>query len=132
MATGRLRLPNRRSPPKLLSVILLILVPVCVIGIFTNGQKISYFFRPLWDKPPTPFRHLPHYYTENVSMEHLCHLHGWSIRSQPRRIFDGIIFSNELDLLEIRWRELNPYVSKFVILESNIYSLHQTCQVCLC
>ncbi|XWS27036.1 hypothetical protein CRYUN_Cryun26dG0081400 [Craigia yunnanensis] len=119
MATGLLRLPNRRSPPKLLSVSLLILVPVCVIGIFTNGQKISYFFRPLWDKPPTPFRRLPHYYSENVSMEHLCHLHGWSIRSQPRRIFDGIIFSNELDLLEIRWRELNPYVSKFVILESN-------------
>ncbi|EOY31133.1 Beta-1,4-N-acetylglucosaminyltransferase family protein [Theobroma cacao] len=119
MATRLPHLPSRRSPPKLLSIALLILVPVCVIGIITNGQKISYFFRPLWDKPPAPFRRLPHYYAENVSMEHLCHLHGWSIRSQPRRIFDSIIFSNELDLLEIRWHELDPYISKFVILESN-------------
>lgn len=84
-----------------------------------HAQKISYFFRPLWDKPPPPFKHLPHYYAENVSMEHLCHLHGWSLRSKPRRIFDGIIFSNELDILEIRWRELHPYITKFVILESN-------------
>ncbi|KAJ4980241.1 hypothetical protein NE237_031078 [Protea cynaroides] len=51
-------------------------------------------------------------------MHQLCNLHGWSLRSQPRRIFDAIIFSNELDLLEIRWHELMPYVSKFVILES--------------
>ncbi|KAK1582409.1 hypothetical protein Q3G72_014655 [Acer saccharum] len=52
-------------------------------------------------------------------MEHLCKLHGWSIRSQPRCVFDGIIFSNELDILEIRCSELNPYDTKFVILESN-------------
>lgn len=52
-------------------------------------------------------------------MDHLCHLHGWSLRSEPRRVFDAIIFSNELDMLEVRWRELHPYVSKFVILESN-------------
>lgn len=52
-------------------------------------------------------------------MEHLCRLHGWSLRSEPRRIYDAIIFSHELDLLEIRWRELQPYVTKFVILESN-------------
>ncbi|KAI4344162.1 hypothetical protein L6164_011424 [Bauhinia variegata] len=51
-------------------------------------------------------------------MDHLCHLHGWSLRSEPRRIFDGIIFSNELDILEIRLRELYPHVYKFVILES--------------
>ncbi|KAL0333970.1 UNVERIFIED_CONTAM: hypothetical protein Sangu_1553200 [Sesamum angustifolium] len=48
-----------------------------------------------------------------------CRLHGWSLRSEPRRVFDGIIFSNELDLLEIRWKELHPYVTKFVILEAN-------------
>lgn len=52
-------------------------------------------------------------------MDHLCRLHGWSLRSEPRRVFDAIIFSNELDMLEVRWRELHPYVSKFVILESN-------------
>lgn len=111
----------RMSLHKLLYiVIVLVLVSSAVIGIFIPFQKISYFFRPLWDKPPAPFKRLPHYYAENVSMEHLCNLHGWSIRSEPRHIFDAIIFSNELDLLEIRWRELNPYVSRFVILESNI------------
>ncbi|TYJ25336.1 hypothetical protein E1A91_A07G042900v1 [Gossypium mustelinum] len=119
MATRIRRLTTRRSPPKLLFLALLMLTPVCVIGLYNYGQKISYFFRPLWDKPPLPFRRLPHYYAENVSVEHLCRLHNWSIRSQPRRIFDNIIFSNELDLLEIRWHELNPYVSKFVIMESN-------------
>ncbi|GLU09667.1 hypothetical protein SLE2022_265140 [Rubroshorea leprosula] len=119
MATRQLRVTSRKLPPKLLVFILLIVIPISVIGICIHGQKISYFFRPVWDNPPPPFERIPHYYAENISMEHLCHLHGWSIRSEPRRIFDGIIFSNELDLLEIRWHELDPYVSKFVILESN-------------
>lgn len=113
------RLTYKRTLPKFLCVLLLLLVPICVIGIYIHGQKISYFFRPLWDNPPAPFTRIPHYYAENVSMDHLCRLHGWSLRSQPRRIFDAIIFSNELDMLEIRWYELYPYVSKFVILESN-------------
>ncbi|GMN59959.1 hypothetical protein TIFTF001_029051 [Ficus carica] len=119
MAIRPLRQTSRLPPRKFLFIILLILVPVCVIGVLSHGQKITYLFRPLWDRPPRPFVHLPHYYAENVSMDHLCQLHGWSLRSEPRRIFDGIIFSNELDLLEIRWRELYPYVTKFVILESN-------------
>ncbi|CAI9100836.1 OLC1v1038018C2 [Oldenlandia corymbosa var. corymbosa] len=52
-------------------------------------------------------------------MGQLCMLHGWSLRSEPRRVFDAIIFSNEVDILEIRWRELLPYITKFVILEAN-------------
>ncbi|XP_042499831.1 uncharacterized protein LOC122078021 [Macadamia integrifolia] len=81
-------------------------------------QTIGYLTRPLWDKPPSPFTRLPHYYAENISLHQLCNLHGWSLRSQPRRIFDAVIFSNELDFLEIRWQELMPYVSRFIILES--------------
>ncbi|BAT76327.1 beta-1,4-mannosyl-glycoprotein 4-beta-N-acetylglucosaminyltransferase [Vigna umbellata] len=115
----RPRLISRRKPPMFFCLLLLLLVPIFLFGIFVHGQKISYFFRPLWDNPPSPFKRMPHYYAENVSMDHLCNLHGWSLRSEPRRIFDAVIFSNELDLLEIRWRELFPYVSKFVILESN-------------
>ncbi|KAH8506358.1 hypothetical protein H0E87_013257 [Populus deltoides] len=118
MAPRHLRLASRRVPFKVL-FILLIFVPICVIGILIHAQHISYLFRPLWDNPPSPFKHVPHYYAENVSMEHLCLLHGWSLRSEPRRVFDAIIFSNELDILEIRWRELHPYITKFVILESN-------------
>lgn len=112
------RLP-RRTPPKFVFIILLFLLPSCLIGIFNYHLKITYFLRPLWDKPPSPFARLPHYYAENVSMDHLCSLHGWSVRSQPRRVFDAIIFSNELELLEIRWHELKPYVTKFIIMESN-------------
>ncbi|XP_010533132.1 PREDICTED: beta-1,4-mannosyl-glycoprotein 4-beta-N-acetylglucosaminyltransferase [Tarenaya hassleriana] len=120
MGIRSLRISPRRLPPKLLLITLLILFPICLFGILSNYQTISYFFRPLWDKPPPPFEHIiPHYYAENVSMEHLCKLHGWTLRSQARRIFDAIIFSNELDILEIRWSELEPYVTKFVILESN-------------
>lgn len=109
----------RKSPPKLLFLTLLILFSTCLFGILTNYRTISYLFRPLWDKPPPPFKRIPHYYAENVSMGHLCELHGWTLRSAPRRVFDAIIFSNELDILELRWQELAPYVSKFVILESN-------------
>ncbi|KAJ9141004.1 hypothetical protein P3X46_031590 [Hevea brasiliensis] len=119
MAPRPLRLTSKRAPWRLLFIILLVLFPICVIGIFTYAQKISYFLRPLWDNPPPPFKRLPHYYAENVSMEHLCNLHGWSLRTEPRRVFDGIICSNELDILEIRWRKLHPYITKFVILESN-------------
>ncbi|XP_058760044.1 uncharacterized protein LOC131633342 [Vicia villosa] len=115
----RTRVTSRRKIPKFFCLLLLLLVPIFVIGIYVHGQKVVYFFRPLWDKPPPPFTNIPHFYAENVSMDHLCQLHGWSRRSQPRRIFDAIIFSNELDLLEIRWRELYPYVHKFVILESH-------------
>lgn len=113
-----LRLP-RRSRPKFIFVTLVLLVPSCLFALYNHYLKITYFFRPLWDKPPQPFSRLPHYYAENVSMDRLCRLHGWSVRSQPRRTFDAIIFSNELDLLEIRWHELKPYVKKFIILESN-------------
>lgn len=110
---------RRRVPPKFMFIILLILVPSVMVELFTHYQKITYFFRPLWDNPPPAFIHIPHYYAENVSMDHLCSLHGWQVLSRPRRVFDAIIFSNELELLDIRWHELHPLVTKFVILESN-------------
>lgn len=79
---------------------------------------VSYFFRPLWDMPPKPFNVVPHYYADNVSISQLCHLHGWIPLWRPRRVFDAVIFSIELDILEIRYRELLPVVSKFVLVES--------------
>lgn len=121
MASRALRPKSRRAPPRgFFFILLLILGSTSIIGIITHFQKITYFLRPLWDKPPQPFNHvLRHYYAENVSMDDLCRLHGWSLRAHPRRVFDAIIFSHELDLLEIRWNELYPFVHKFVILESN-------------
>lgn len=96
-----------------------VLVPLCIFGIYLHGQKISYFLRPLWESPPKPFHDIPHYYHENVTMESLCRLHGWGIRESPRRVYDAVLFSNEIDILTIRWNELYPYVTQFVLLESN-------------
>ncbi|CAL5057361.1 unnamed protein product [Urochloa decumbens] len=100
-------------------LILLIGVPILIFVIYVHGQKVTYFLRPIWEKPPKPFTILPHYYHENVSMSNLCKLHGWKVRETPRRVFDAVLFSNELDILDIRWHELSPYVSEFVLLESN-------------
>lgn len=100
-------------------VFMFVLVPLCVFGIYLHGQKISYFLRPLWESPPEPFHDIPHYYHENITMETLCRLHGWGIRESPRRVYDAVLFSNEVDILTIRWNELYPYVTQFVLLESN-------------
>ncbi|XP_020235923.1 uncharacterized protein LOC109815579 isoform X3 [Cajanus cajan] len=96
-----------------------VVVPMCVLGIYIHGQKISYFLRPIWDKPLKPFNVIPHYYNENVTMENLCKLQGWGIREYPRRIYDAVLFSNELEILTLRWKELYPYITEFVLLESN-------------
>lgn len=95
------------------------LVPTLVFVIYVHGQKISYFLRPLWESPPKPFYEVPHYYNENVTMETLCKLQGWGIREYPRRVYDAVLFSNEVDILTLRWNELYPYVTQFVLLESN-------------
>ncbi|KAK9090311.1 hypothetical protein Sjap_023488 [Stephania japonica] len=100
-------------------LLLLIIVPTCIGVVYLHGQKISYFLRPIWESPPKPFRDIPHYYHENVTMENLCKLHGWGIREIPRRVFDAVLFSNEIDILTLRWKELYPYVTQFVLLESN-------------
>ncbi|KAK8933932.1 hypothetical protein KSP39_PZI015691 [Platanthera zijinensis] len=99
--------------------LLFVVVPIFIFGMYLHGQKITYFLRPLWESPPKPFNVIPHYYHENVSMQNLCKLHGWGIRDTPRRVFDAVLFSNEVDMLAIRWNELRPYVSEFVLLESN-------------
>ncbi|KAI3521614.1 hypothetical protein L1887_11085 [Cichorium endivia] len=53
-------------------------------------------------------------------MNNLCNLPGWTLSSKPRNVYDSILFYNEMDLLELRWRELYPYVTKFIILKSNM------------
>ncbi|XP_076960229.1 uncharacterized protein LOC143636548 [Bidens hawaiensis] len=100
-------------------IFIFVLTPSIIFALYIHGQKITYFLRPLWESPPKPFHEIPHYYHENVSMQNLCKLHGWKTREFPRRVFDAVLFSNEVDLLTIRWHELYPYVTEFVLLESN-------------
>ncbi|XP_038987351.1 uncharacterized protein LOC103719823 isoform X2 [Phoenix dactylifera] len=117
-AISRLRCALRDLDFKIL-ILLFVVLPTVIYTIYLHGQKITYFLRPLWESPRKPFNEIPHYYHENVSMETLCKLHGWRVRETPRRVYDAVLFSNELDMLTIRWNELYPYVSEFVLLESN-------------
>ncbi|CAM8888388.1 hypothetical protein QQ045_024600 [Rhodiola kirilowii] len=96
-----------------------LIIPLLMLGVYLHYQKITFFLRPLWESPRKPFNIVPHYYQENVSMENLCRLHGWGVRESPRRVFDAVLFNNEVELLSIRWQELSPYVDEFVLLESN-------------
>ncbi|KAI0648996.1 glycosyltransferase family 17 protein [Trametes meyenii] len=81
---------------------------------------ISYSTRPLWDKPLGPHTTLSHYYAEGVAFdEHLCSLHGWGLRTTKPEVWDAVLFSSELDLLEIRMNELAPVVSKFFVVEAD-------------
>ncbi|KAI3665987.1 hypothetical protein L6452_44625 [Arctium lappa] len=100
-------------------VVLFLVIPFGIVGIYFHGQKVTYFLRPLWQSPPKPFIHIPHYYHENVSMASLCKLHGWELRDYPRKVYDAVLFNNEVDMLTIRWKELHPYVTQFVLLETN-------------
>ncbi|KZT25366.1 glycosyltransferase family 17 protein [Neolentinus lepideus HHB14362 ss-1] len=80
---------------------------------------LSYSTRPLWDTPIGPRGILPHYYAEGVVFdERLCSLHGWRSREQAAEVWDAILVSTEVDLLEVRMHELDSVVSKFFIVES--------------
>ena len=50
-------------------------------------------------------------------------MHGWKLRSteigEKKEMWDAVLFTSELDLLEVRFTELDPVVDKFFILESN-------------
>nr|GEZ08849.1 glycosyl transferase, family 17 [Tanacetum cinerariifolium] len=100
-------------------VVLFLVIPIGFMGVYFHGQKITYFLRPLWQLPPKPFVHIPHYYHENVSMASLCKLHGWEVRDYPKKVYDAVLFNNEIDMLTIRWKELHPYITQFVLLETN-------------
>jgi beta-1,4-mannosyl-glycoprotein beta-1,4-N-acetylglucosaminyltransferase len=57
--------------------------------------------RPVWEKPPKEFQIITHYHAPNVSMDILCKRHGW-VTIPKKRVVDAILFSVELDLLEVR------------------------------
>ncbi|KAL7135860.1 hypothetical protein ABFS83_11G126000 [Erythranthe nasuta] len=98
---------------------LFVFVPAVTFGVYCHGQKITYFLRPLWQSPPKPFTPITHYYHPSIPTPNLCRLHGWRPREFPRRVFDAVLFSNEIEMLKIRWKELYPYITRFVLLESN-------------
>ncbi|KAF9124698.1 hypothetical protein BGW39_007964 [Mortierella sp. 14UC] len=108
----------------------------------------GYLVRPIWDKEPTAFDQIiVHYQSEGLTMQERCHAHGWTFTprlattpaetetgAEPTEndttvpaapvahrkglVYDAVIFSYELDMLEIRMRELYDVVDHFVVLES--------------
>src|ERR1043166_412728 len=105
-----------------ISFCILVLISISLTWILsqTNLKRdIGYLTRPVWDKKPESWNVTKHYYASGLSTEELCKLHDWVPRKIRPKVFDAVIFSIELDLLEIRLQELWDVVDYFVILESN-------------
>jgi beta-1,4-mannosyl-glycoprotein beta-1,4-N-acetylglucosaminyltransferase len=81
---------------------------------------VGYLARPLWDEVHEKWTIIPHYNTEGVPAERACELHGWQPNNGTKpRVIDAVIFSVELDMYEVRLRELWDVVDVFLVLESN-------------
>jgi len=125
--------------PFLLGLLALI---ACVSILFPYvWVDFGYITRPIWDQQAEKFdRVLVHYYADGMTMQDRCKAHGWQLSNatsptphheptQPQEqtpqlqrlptLYDAVIFSVELDMLEIRIRETWKVVDYFLILESN-------------
>lgn len=100
-----------------LSLLIVIFWPTVRVKI----RDLGYLTRPLWDSPGNqPEKIIPHFYSSTMNTTDLCSLHeNWTPRTKPVKIIDAFIFSIEVDMLEIRMRELWDVVDVFLILESN-------------
>ncbi|KAG2213197.1 hypothetical protein INT47_011346 [Mucor saturninus] len=115
---------RKRSVKALIALLLICSSIFCLISVQpTLVTDLGYYTRPFWDRDPNSFNMIPHYYAEDVPLQDLCQLHGWKLKSesdqQTVKVYDAIIFSVELDLLQVRIRELWDVVDMFIILESN-------------
>ncbi|KAK1281923.1 hypothetical protein QJS10_CPB22g00211 [Acorus calamus] len=111
---------RRKAPLRSIALFVLVFPTFVLLTLLHHARDITYLLRPIWDTPPRPFRALPHYHARNLSLARLCALHGFgSPLATPRRVFDAVLFNNEIDLLELRWRELLPHVTAFLLVESN-------------
>ncbi|KAJ3159982.1 hypothetical protein HDU86_001247 [Geranomyces michiganensis] len=104
--------------------LILILTTATVAFLYGRStlETSAYFFRPIWDSPGKPWNIIPHYYADGVANDTLCSAHGWKLTESGEhapKVFDAIIFSIEVDLLEIRLRELLDVVDHFLILEAD-------------
>lgn len=109
----------------------------------TARRDFGYLIRPIWDRggAESEFQVVPHYgrdlerwgsstgREEATQREAFCGLFGWEARplgppEAPRSgkpvIVDAVLVSTELDMLEIRWKEYEPFVDLFIIVEANM------------
>lgn len=97
-----------------------------IAALVTHQQQLhnllSYSTRPLWDTPDGPKTVIPHFYAEGVPIDaHLCALHGWAPRppDDAPEVWDAVLVSSELDLLELRLHELAAVVDKVFVVEAD-------------
>lgn len=115
---------RKRSVKALAALFLISSSIFCLVSVQpTLVTDFGYYTRPFWDRDPNLFKMIPHYYAEDVPLQDLCRLHGWKLKSESDqntvKVYDAIIFSVELDLLQVRIRELWDVVDTFIIMESN-------------
>jgi len=125
-----LRLVFRLMKP---TVFCIIFFAICVIIFQTYRETIGHFTRPIWDKQPAPLYLIPNYgwpadgdgcdssVKSIISVNDSCAHYGFTATTNnKRRLFDGFLFNNELDLLEIRLHQLHKIVDYFIIVECNL------------
>ncbi|QRW22128.1 glycosyltransferase family 17 protein [Rhizoctonia solani] len=101
-------------------VALIIFVPVALYYRYQIQNTISYASRPLWDKPEGPANIIPHFHALGLEPSPaICKLHETEPREQDRQVWDAVLFSTELDLLEVRLNELDGVVDRFFVVESD-------------
>lgn len=123
----------------LLGTILLLILAHWDDAVSVHLRDLGYATRPLWERPPERFKNVIHFSNDEFlwrgidessssspspsSYSRVCKAHGLEPlpnNAETPKVYDVVIFSVELDLLEIRMRELLHTVDYFVIVESNV------------
>jgi beta-1,4-mannosyl-glycoprotein beta-1,4-N-acetylglucosaminyltransferase len=120
----KLGLHSRQRRPRLMLLTTLLAAAAFIYytipHLHSLQDGLSYSTRPLWDTSPGPKNVIAHLHAPGLPANDTaaCSCHDLKSRSQPHVLWDATLLSTELDMLEIRLRELWDVVDKFVILES--------------
>ncbi|KAG8774901.1 hypothetical protein FRC12_001771 [Ceratobasidium sp. 428] len=104
-------------------VTLITLLSLSIYYRYQLQNTLSYASRPLWDTPDGPKNLIPHFYAPGVEPSAaICKLHGYDVRADVeggKEVWDAVLLSTELDLLEVRMNELDKVVDRFFVIESD-------------
>jgi len=120
MGPTGLMVTKRQRSIIVLAVLIVLFFLYAIPHQYQLRNTFSYITRPIWDTAFVPDQVLRHVWADGVEVsDNICELHDWKRRDSVPQVFDGVLFSTELDLLELRWNELDPVVDKFFLVESN-------------
>ncbi|KAG8774954.1 hypothetical protein FRC12_001734 [Ceratobasidium sp. 428] len=104
-------------------ITLITLISLSIYYRYQLQNTLSYASRPLWDTPDGPKNLIPHFYAPGVEPSAaICKLHGYDVRVDVeggKEVWDAVLLSTELDLLEVRMNELDGVVDQFFVIESD-------------